>query len=71
MNKAEQIVRERLARIKARSPSELADMIGMPRSTMAYKMKHPDHLNRRELRLIVRKTCMTPDELFELVTSER
>jgi len=71
MNKTEQIVRESLPRIKLCSISELADRIGMPRSTMYYKIKNPDHLTRRELRLIVKKTNMLPDELFELVTSEK
>ncbi len=71
MNKTEQIVRGLLPKIKLRSISELADIIGIPRSTLCYKMNNPDRLTRRELRLIVKKTHMLPEELFDLVTSEK
>ena len=70
MNHAEQIIRMAMPRAKLRTICEVGERSGISRSTICAKMKNPDKLTKRELRLIVRTTHMKPEELYELVMKE-
>ncbi len=70
MTREEQLLRVAYSRVKLRSFTELSESTGIPKATMYYRVKKPGTFTKRELRLIVQKTNMSQEELYDLVTSK-
>ena len=69
MTTAESIIMGAAQRSKVKSSRALADRIGMPYTTLRYKLNHPRVLTLSDLAWISTVCVFTPEESYQLLKS--